>query len=228
MIIGNGLIAKHIAIYDAENIVFFASGVSNSQEVAAAAYQREQDLVTKTLSENNEKLFVYFSTYSIDDPSMQAKPYILHKKNMENYVEKNAQQYLIIRTSNLIGETPNPHTIANYLREKVQSSEHFEVWNIKRNLLHINHLCSMTNSFISENNLNQTIYLVNPVAYSVLEIVACFEEILNKKANYNLVDKGANFDTPIELSQRLFTKIGISSIDYLAKNLNSTAKVNDI
>ena len=150
---------------------------------------------------------------------MQANPYILHKIAMEHYIATTAKTYLIIRTSNLIGETSNPNTIANYLRHKVASGESFECWNIQRNLLNISHLCKMTNRLIEKNVVNDTVYLVNPIAYTVVEIVSCFEQILQKKANYTVVNKGANFDFPTDLSQLLFDELHISTEHYLQKNL---------
>ena len=58
MIIGNGLIANLFREHDRENVVFFASGVSNSLETEKSAFLREEDLLRKTLEENPEKIFI--------------------------------------------------------------------------------------------------------------------------------------------------------------------------
>lgn len=215
MIVGTGLIANNLIEYDAENVVFFASGVSNSQEMRLEAFAREADLILKISTENPNKLFVYFSTYSIADPSMQVKPYILHKIKMEQLIAKTAKKYCIIRTSNLVGNTPNPNTIANYLTQKVRSGEAFECWNIKRNLLDVAHLCAMTHYFISKNETNQTIYLVCPRSYSVLDIVNCLASFLQKKANYSIVEKGADFEVNTTIASDLFQKLNIPTANYL-------------
>ena len=62
MIIGNGLIANLFTEHDRENIIFFASGVSNSLETEKSAFLREENLLRKHLTENPEKnihLFLY-------------------------------------------------------------------------------------------------------------------------------------------------------------------------
>ena len=48
MIIGNGLIANLFRENDRENVVFFASGVSNSLETEKSAFLREENLLRNT------------------------------------------------------------------------------------------------------------------------------------------------------------------------------------
>ncbi len=62
MIIGNGLIANLFKNNDEEKVIFFASGVSNSLETDKSAFLREENLIRKTLEENPENAFIYFST----------------------------------------------------------------------------------------------------------------------------------------------------------------------
>ncbi|WP_333850847.1 hypothetical protein [Epilithonimonas sp.] len=69
MIIGRGLIASLFRDMDQENIIFFASGVSNSLETSPEEFLREENLIRKTFTENPDKLFIYFSTCSIYDSS---------------------------------------------------------------------------------------------------------------------------------------------------------------
>ena len=59
MIVGNGLIAKALQKIDAPEMVFFASGVSNSLETNKTAFEREVNLLKKEnqlLKRENEKL----------------------------------------------------------------------------------------------------------------------------------------------------------------------------
>ena len=49
MIIGNGLIAKSLQEIDSENVLFFASGVSNSLETRDSEFEREYFLLKETI-----------------------------------------------------------------------------------------------------------------------------------------------------------------------------------
>ena len=60
MIVGNGLIASLFYDVDREDVIFFASGVSNSLETELSEFQREEDLIRETFTQNPDKLFVYF------------------------------------------------------------------------------------------------------------------------------------------------------------------------
>ena len=67
MIIGNGLIAtafkKSNENYD--NVIIFASGVSDSKETTQACFDREEKLITDTLNENIFILVVYLRVHLI-------------------------------------------------------------------------------------------------------------------------------------------------------------------
>ncbi len=94
MIVGNGLIANLFKNEDRENVVFFASGVSNSLETDKSAFLREENLIRKTIKENPNKIFIYFSTCSIYDSSKNGSSYVNHKLKMERLVEDLAPKYL--------------------------------------------------------------------------------------------------------------------------------------
>ena len=96
MIVGNGLIANLFKNDDIENVVFFASGVSNSLETEKSAFLREENLLRKHLTENPEKIFIYFSTCSIYDSSKNGSLYVNHKLKMERLVEELAKKYVIL------------------------------------------------------------------------------------------------------------------------------------
>ena len=76
MIIGKGMIAKAFDLYKKnQDIVIFASGVSNSLEENIKCFEREEALLKKTILENKSATFVYFSTCSIMDQSVNQKKY---------------------------------------------------------------------------------------------------------------------------------------------------------
>jgi hypothetical protein len=66
MVVGNGMLARKFANYiNDDSVVIFASGVSNSLEIARSEFIREQLLLEKTILENVEKKIIYFSTCSM-------------------------------------------------------------------------------------------------------------------------------------------------------------------
>ncbi|MBP6455165.1 MAG: hypothetical protein KA275_00440, partial [Chitinophagaceae bacterium] len=70
MLVGNGLIAKKFLNYlKDDNFLIFASGVSNSKNANTDEYIKEINLLEKSIQINKEKILVYFSTCSINDPS---------------------------------------------------------------------------------------------------------------------------------------------------------------
>lgn len=107
MIIGNGDLAS--VLPDKENLLFFASGVSNSQETDEKEYQREIDLL---LEQPRKAHIVYFSSIGVFDRKTR---YFQHKRDMELNVKINFPTNTIIRLGN-ISWGSNPHTLINYLK----------------------------------------------------------------------------------------------------------------
>ena len=112
MIIGDGDIG--IALRDAlrpadDSFIFFASGVSNSQETRPEEYEREVKLLMR---QDKEKHLVYFSTLSV---FYGDSPYVEHKKFMESKVQTEFEKWTIVRLGNITFRN-NPHTLINYLR----------------------------------------------------------------------------------------------------------------
>lgn len=110
MIIGNGDIAKVLkdGQVDRPNFIFFASGVSNSQETDKNEYKREYDLL---MAQDKSKHIVYFSSLAVFYGDTD---YIRHKKFMETQCELNFDAHTIVRLGNIAWGN-NPHTFINYL-----------------------------------------------------------------------------------------------------------------
>lgn len=165
MIVGNGLIANLFKNDDRENVVFFASGVSNSLETEKSAFLREENLLRKHLTENPEKIFIYFSTCSIYDSSKNASLYVNHKLKMERLVEDLAPKYLILRVSNAVGKGGNPNLLMNYLVNSVKEEKIINVHTLAtRNLIDADDIKNITLELIDQGRLNQIInvaYLEN-------------------------------------------------------------------
>src|SRR5947209_2533395 len=115
MVIGNGLVARQFKGHSENNdFLILASGLANSKSTDDADYKREFDLFKKSIAENKEKTFLYFSTCSINYPEESKSAYVAHKKNIEQYISGNVSQYTIFRASNLVGKSNNPNTVLNF------------------------------------------------------------------------------------------------------------------
>lgn len=113
-IIGHGDIAS--VLIDREDRIFFASGVSNSQETRESAYLREKTLL---LAQEKIRHLVYFSSLSIFYSDTR---YAQHKLEMETLVKATFPRYAIIRLGNITWGT-NPHTIINSFRARIRRHE---------------------------------------------------------------------------------------------------------
>ena len=125
MIVGYGDIAS--VLKDRKGTIFFASGVSNSQETRESEYKREEDLLMK-----QNKNIVYFSSLAIFyNPNTR---YSRHKKHMEELVKTHFKHYTIVRMGNITWGN-NPHTLINHFRNAVKKGEKLEIWDTYRYLV---------------------------------------------------------------------------------------------
>ena len=113
-IIGHGDIAS--VLTDREDRIYFASGVSNSQETRESEYAREKTLL---LQQEKIRHLVYFSSLSIFYSDTR---YAQHKLEMETRVKAHFPRYAIIRLGNITWGT-NPHTIINSFRAQIQKGK---------------------------------------------------------------------------------------------------------
>ena len=111
MIIGNGSIAK--ALTDRDDLVFFASGVSNSSCVDEKEYEREFNLI-KTVPSNVH--IVYFSNLGI---YYKNDRYTKHKCEIEEYIRNNYNTYTIIRIE-VCEWVKTPNTILNFFKSQLE------------------------------------------------------------------------------------------------------------
>ncbi|MBK1894420.1 NAD-dependent epimerase/dehydratase family protein [Chryseobacterium paridis] len=190
MIIGTGLIANSLKNIDTKEILYFASGVSNSLETKDAEFQREFNLLRNTLEHNKEKKFIYFSTLSVHDRSKQNSHYVLHKLEMENYIKNNSDNYLILRIGNIVGKGGNPNTLFNFLKTKIKDNHKFVLHrNARRLLLDIDDISGFLNS-TCRSVKNETINFAFPYYYNLKEIINAIEDRMKQVADYDEVDEG--------------------------------------
>lgn len=215
MIIGNGMIARRFfgSVYQTlADTIIFASGVSNSKTTDKYEFEREQELMYETIEKYPGAKVVYFGTCSIYDPSVNQSLYIRHKLFMEALIQRIADSYLIIRATNLVGHSTNPHLIMNFLTSKIRNHEPFDYWvNSVRNILDIDNFYEAVVQRMDKNN--ETINICNSQSYPILGIIQAIERHYKKRAITIEKDKGSDF-------QIKGIGLKIQSDDYLGFLLN--------
>ena len=207
MIVGNGLIANLFRENDRENVVFFASGVSNSLETDKSAFLREENLIRKTIKENPNKIFIYFSTCSIYDSSKNGSSYVNHKLKMEQIVEELANQFLILRVSNAVGKGGNPNLLMNYLVNAFHQEKEITVHTLAtRNLIDADDIKNITLKFINENSFNKIINVAYLENFSTIQILEILEKHFNKTAKTYLVKSGQSYLISIPEAEAYFAE----------------------
>lgn len=223
MIIGNGLIASLFRDSDKEDIVFFASGVSNSLETRNEEFQREENLIKKIFEENPEKTFVYFSTCSVYDSSKTGSDYVLHKLKMEQLIKNSCEKFLILRVSNAVGKGGNPNLLMNYIIRSVKNNETINVHTkATRNLIDAEDIKNIVFEILKTGDLNKIINVAYPQNYSIIEILEIIERYYNLNLDLNLAKAGSGYDINIPEITEYFHKNKLTNKEsYLCRILKN-------
>jgi nucleoside-diphosphate-sugar epimerase len=197
MIVGKGLIAHQLVDYkNSEEVLIFASGVSNSAELKKENFLRELDLI-KSFA-NTEKVFIYFSTCSIFDQSNANSLYVKHKLEVEQFIHSNFNRHIIIRLPNMIGLSQNPHTFFNFFYHSIKEGNQITIQkNAVRYFMDVEDLPLIMKMIISEeSSINSTLNVSynNPIL--IPDALSIFEKYLNKNALATYIDKGNNYTIP--------------------------------
>lgn len=223
MTVGTGLIGSLFKDNYRSDVVFFASGVSNSLEKDPAAFEREENLLRVTLEENPDKIFVYFSTCSIYDSSKNSSSYVLHKLKMEQIIALKAEQYLILRVSNAVGKGGNPTLLLNYLTRSAKEGNTINVHTLaKRNLIDVADIKNITEQLLSEQNFNRIVNIAYIYNYSIIEILEIIEGFYHKKLDFNLIKNGTGYEIDLPETENYFKQNNLTSKEDYLKNILST------
>ena len=194
MIIGSGLIARSFSkLFNKSNkICIFASGVSNSMCQDTSQFNKEKQILNKTLKEFMGKgKFVYFGTCSSAFRNNHYNDYINHKLEMENLV-LNYHDSVIFRLPQIIGPGGNQNNLINFLYNSISFEIKFEIWkNASRNILDIEDVVLIVDYFLKNiKTKKKIINIASPLSYRILDIVSELEKHIGKKAIYEIKNKG--------------------------------------
>ena len=212
MIVGKGLLAHafEATFGNDEDVVVFASGVSNSLETAPAAFARERAMLSRYLNAAPRRL-VYFGSCGVIASNEGRTPYMEHKKAMEALVLKSPGG-LVLRLPQVVGSTNNAHTLTNFLRDRILAGEHFTVWQYaERNLIDIDDVARIGSMLAAELPVHRsnTVNIAAEKSASVPAIVGMFERILAKKAEYHSIARGDPLPIDAAIAVQMGARLGI-------------------
>lgn len=221
MVVGSGLLAKAFLEYaNDDNIIVFASGVSNSKEISRDEFDREKLLLNDYLEKyGKNKYFIYFSTCSVYDTYFERSEYTKHKINMEKIIIEKAFSYNIFRLPQVLGKN-NKNQLIGFLYESINMEKSFELFDIERNIIDIKDVFTLVNKILKENIFkNQIINIANPKNIEVLDLVNILENIIDKKAKYNIVKKSGEFKIDVKDIESIISDLGIFEKNYLQNRI---------
>ena len=193
-ILGNGLIARQFAEmsseFSPENILIFASGVSNSNESRESEYRRELSCLTSHLE--SDRRIVYFSTCSILDPSRHSSRYVKHKIYIENLLKARGNS-LIVRLPQVVGLYPNSTTLVESLYLRLVSGQPINVHeNARRILVDVEDVARIVGILLSRIEAETCTFSIYSDHYlTPLDIIYVLEEITGLSANYTISKSGS-------------------------------------
>lgn len=214
MIIGRGLVANAVKRIDSKGLVFYANGISNSVMGHIEKNNFEIKELEGIANDYPDKCLIYLSTCQVNSERNHSRPYVKHKLFIEEFISKNFSQYLIVRTSNLVGFNPwNSHTLFNYLNHALSVNQPIVVNPVLiRNFLDVDHFVSLLDSYLKYFKKNKIVEIVNPVSYTMKQIIDDFEKFFSKKFILHLVDDNSDFalfDLNPQLSLELMQRSGV-------------------
>lgn len=203
MIVGAGLIGTSLTSVDVPGITVFASGVSNSQETNSEFFRREQQLLESYLVQDSHEHLIYISTCSVSDTSQTSSPYIQHKKNMEELTLTQSDTS-VVRLPNVVGPTGNKRNLVRHFVGAILSGKKIYIQeSARRYLLGVDEMKALISAYSSQGpRSGQVIEFVPPLSTSVVELVGIIEEILDVKADAEVVPGGSSY--PISFEDTLF------------------------
>ncbi len=220
MILGRGLLARELAAIDNDQYIFYANGISNSVLEQIPRHNFELDEIRKLADGNPKSIFVYFSTSQVNSTLNHERAYVKHKLLAERFIREHFENFLVIRTSNLVGNNPwNTNTLFNYLSNAIYTDEPITVnSSVIRNFLDAAHFVQLLEAYLNKYNYHKIIEIVNPVSYEMGEIIHAFEKHFSKKFIIKEVT-GTNdfalFDLDTSLSLDLFSQCNIPAKNYI-------------
>lgn len=205
-----------------ESVVVFASGVSDSQCSVEAEYSREATLLRESIETcANARLFLYFSTCSIFDPSARDSRYVKHKLQMEELVSRHGS-HLVLRLPVVVGPTANATSLVRHLADRMRAGQSVEVWkNAGRYLIDVDDVVAIGVDLIeTELARNERINVAGPKDTPLPELVETLGRVIGKQPVCRCVKRGSRYTFDTERIEASVARQGIRfDCSYLERTL---------
>lgn len=189
MIVGDGLLGKAFKAHgDVDNVLVFASGVSNSKTNDEEQFKREWLLLSRMLKQHVGKKLVYFSSCSIHGSKTNASLYVRHKLEIEAYIKKNVPDYLIVRLPNLVGRSDNPNQLTNFFFNKLISGEliHVDLTSV-RYLIDVEDVPPIVDVLLTSTIDRKVFDVAFNNEVSIRTMMNIFEKICHREYNFQVI-----------------------------------------
>lgn len=187
MVVGNGSLASIFfnEFHNNDEVVIFASGVSDSTEDNEENFNREKKLLRETIENNGEKKIVYFSSIFV---GFKENKYYIHKLSMENLISETCKNFLIIRLPQVLGEKGNQKNIVNFFTKSLIEGNQTIIFSDSwRAIIDVNDVFNISKELIF-NCKNKIIKFSNIEIVKVIELYKKISKIINRKENFELID----------------------------------------
>lgn len=195
MVIGNGLLGKSMSLFvDNDDVLIFASGVSNSKENRPSEYEREFNLLHKFLG--TEQKIIYFSTCSVLYDCIKQTDYIKHKIQVENFIKSNFKNFIIFRLPNVVGHTENQNTSFNFFKKNLLNNLEINVEeDTTRYFIDVNDIVETISPIIKDQTQNKKEFNVCfNTKISIIDFIGLMSDQLKVTPKINIIKKGCSFD----------------------------------
>ena len=221
MVIGKGVIASRFIDYSLQSkYLIFAGSVNDSAIPDEKTILDEENAVTDALTNNLNHIFVYFSSCSILDKSVNDTPYVQHKVRMEKVIQESAEEFIIIRLPQVMGLNDVKSSLISYLVDVISNHKSFELWpNAYKNLIDIDDVHEIVGELLRKDIcLNKIINVASTQQTPILKIVRAIEDFIGSEANYELVDKGVNYDLDVSEIKPILNDLNIDFGEMYIRN----------
>ena len=205
------MLAKVFSAYaERDDIVILAAGISNSRELRLEEYERELNLVKKTISSIADRQLIYFGTCSVYDPDAANSPYVLHKLNVENMISDAVTNFTLFRLPQVVGRMANSKTLISFLYKSIVTHQSIDVWSgAYRYIIDVDDVASIVSHAINNKMFTNSIVNVSSNPSLVMELIKILEDITGENAICSLIEKGSFYSIDATSIRPILEQLGI-------------------